>query len=217
MTNKRFVLQIKSHQVESSNFSSESVSQLGAVRSAAQKHLSQDYQEDVATGQTPQKRTWNFPGRWNLVAEARNAAIDAGRLLGDEAESESGNVEQEQDGTASPPSQAEADAVLFGSSVDGLAGSVTPSPEDDGTIADAVVPKRSQSIRTLQDLPYGHNGKLTPSSSEELLDLGKAVKSANSTPDSLLLKQPTPATRTRTKRNAAITPAGATRSSKRAR
>ncbi len=41
--------------------------------------LASRFREDRSTGQTPQKKVWKMPGRWNLVPANREDAIEAGR------------------------------------------------------------------------------------------------------------------------------------------
>ena len=139
--------------------------------------LASKFREDRSTGQTPQKRAWKMPGRWNLVPANREDAIEAGRkvtdtllsssvtasddMLSSEAEAEAGvkpsSEAEEAHAELTPPS---ADA-----SIEEVPAEAAPTPVE----APEVAPR----TRPLRELPFGgHN--LPPSTSND--ELVAAIK-----------------------------------------
>ncbi|GAC77498.1 kinesin-like protein [Moesziomyces antarcticus T-34] len=132
---------------------------LKELKSESDTMLVSKFREDRSTGQTPQKRVWKMPGRWNLVPSNRQEAIEAGRKVADTLVSEpatsdvpTSELDVEDGAEVEPRLEAEVEEPA-----------ATPAVED---VEDGGAPRRSS--RPLRELPFGHANVPSSTSMEEL-------------------------------------------------
>ncbi|SPO30239.1 related to KIP1 - kinesin-related protein [Ustilago trichophora] len=138
---------------------------LKALCSDSNTLLAAKFREDKSTGQTPQKRSWKMPGRWNLVPANREDAIEAGRkvndtLLSSAAASEDVLLSSEVE---------EASSDLEDVQTEELAAPTTFSTDTsvaEEVLVEAPAPIEPSRSRPLRELPFGHHN-LPPSTSNE--------------------------------------------------
>lgn len=124
--------------------------------------LASRFREDRSTGQTPQKKVWKMPGRWNLVPANREDAIEAGR-----------KVEDTLLATSAAATMMMSDDALLSSEV-----GVEPSSEleeieavadeEEGIVETQVIVEPKPASRPLRELPFGHSNLPTSTSNDDL-------------------------------------------------
>ncbi|GAC98312.1 hypothetical protein PHSY_005905 [Pseudozyma hubeiensis SY62] len=153
------------------------------------------FKEDKSTGQTPQKKVWKMPGRWTLVPENREDAIEAGRQVTDTLRSaDADNVLSSEIGVE-PSSEADAHFAPAGSAD---VSAVEPelaidTPTSPPAPVEAELVSTRSSARPLRELPFGHSNLPVSASSEDLAPI-KAVESASAVPKSRSAKNKLAAT-----------------------
>ena len=136
--------------------------------------LASKFREDRSTGQTPQKRVWKMPGRWNLVPASREKAIEAGKRVTDSLLSSSATAgddmlssevgmepssELEEAGNELAANSADA-------SIEGVVESTPTEPQE--------MPAKA-SARPLRELPFGHHNLPISASNEDLAPVKATV------------------------------------------
>ncbi|PWY96996.1 kinesin-domain-containing protein [Testicularia cyperi] len=182
---------------DTSKFAQHAASDLGALRSDSTSFLGTRFKEDVATGRTPQKRSWKMPAPWQLVPSNRQEAIEAGRRIVEVPAAEEDVEREAEDGLSWPSDQIAPTSDAF------TATDMVPSSDAEDLVrndeeAEAVVEtpatrspvsktnsplvgdlpvestRRTTRIRGLRELPFGHNNVPTPPL--EPTDAGAPVK-----------------------------------------
>ena len=154
--------------------------------------LASKFREDRSTGQTPQKRVWKMPGRWQLVPANREDAIEAGRRVNDTLQRSvvgaavSDDVVSSDAADVEPGSDAAHTSAVADSSTEVVDQAENPSvveaaPEHIGATQEA--PQTRMSNRPLRELPFSNSNSNLPvsTSNEDLIPL-KHLDSATAAP-----------------------------------
>ncbi|EPQ28100.1 uncharacterized protein PFL1_04427 [Pseudozyma flocculosa PF-1] len=80
-THQVAVKSVEEQRTASFAFLGGAASHLSSMRAESRLYLTKRFQEDIPTGETPKKRQWSFPQKWDLVPSRRDEAIKTGRLL----------------------------------------------------------------------------------------------------------------------------------------
>lgn len=133
--------------------------------------LVKKFREDKSTGQTPQKRAWKMPGRWNLVPTKREDAIQAGRQVEDTLLSSAPDTAVNDDMLSSEIS------VEPSSELEDIEAAASVHTSADASVEEPIVETQPQeplstrsSARPLRELPFGHSN-LPISTSTSIEDL----------------------------------------------